>query len=85
LQSPVISILNPKGGPELELQQIEISTYYFNGMQNKLESLSSRKLQLYGQGSLLGVDSKSGIKTALKNKTGAETFGFVCCRVMRVW
>lgn len=51
----------------------------FNELQDEMEQISGKKLNLYGQGSMLGVGCKAGIKTALKNKPGAETFGFVCC------
>lgn len=51
----------------------------FNKMKNNLEEVSGKKLKLYGEGSMLGVGCKAGIKTAKKSRPDAESFGFVCC------
>ncbi|MDH5436047.1 MAG: substrate-binding domain-containing protein [Gammaproteobacteria bacterium] len=44
-----------------------------------LEKASGQKLKLYGQASMLGSGCKAGIKLAMENKPGHESFGFVCC------
>lgn len=51
----------------------------FHKMKDELEAKTNRQLVLYGEGSMLGVGCNAGIKNALKNKPGHETFGFVCC------
>lgn len=38
-----------------------------------------REIILYGKNSMLGQGCNAGIKTAIKNRPGNETFGFVCC------
>lgn len=52
---------------------------FFDEMKHELEALSGRKLELSGKGSVLGIGCNAGVKTALKNKPGYETFGFICC------
>ncbi|MDH5666122.1 MAG: substrate-binding domain-containing protein [Nitrosopumilus sp.] len=50
-----------------------------DALQPILEEASGSKLKLYGQASMLGSGCNAGIKLALENKPGDETFGFVCC------
>jgi len=51
----------------------------FNDLQPDLEKVSGRTIELHGRNSTLGMGCNAGIKTALQNKPGRETFGFVCC------
>ncbi|MDH5324340.1 MAG: substrate-binding domain-containing protein [Gammaproteobacteria bacterium] len=51
----------------------------FDELESELEQLTGRKLNLYGQGSMMGVGCNAGIKTALKSTPEQEAFGFTCC------
>lgn len=51
----------------------------FNSLKQDLESVSGRKITLYGKDSMLGQGCNAGIKNAKLNGPGKETFGFVCC------
>lgn len=51
----------------------------FDALKNDLEEAVDREIVLYGKNSMLGQGCNAGIKTAIKNKPGHETFGFVCC------
>lgn len=51
----------------------------FNELKDELEKKSGRKITLYGKDSAMGAGCNAGIKNALQNKPGHETFGFVCC------
>lgn len=51
----------------------------FDELKQELEQTYGRKLELYGQGSLMGVGCNAGIKSAQKSTTEKESFGFICC------
>ena len=51
----------------------------FNSLKADLEKASGRSIELHGRNSTLGMGCNAGIKTALQNAPGHETFGFVCC------
>jgi phosphate transport system substrate-binding protein len=45
----------------------------------QLERAHNLKLNLYGKESMLGYGCNVGIKKARENRSGNETFGFICC------
>ena len=51
----------------------------FDSLKADLERVSGRGIELHGRNSTLGMGCNAGIKTALQNNPGNETFGFVCC------
>ena len=51
----------------------------FDTLKADLEKASGRTIELHGRNSTLGMGCNAGIKTALQNAPGKETFGFVCC------
>lgn len=51
----------------------------FDELKPDLERVSGRSIELHGRNSTLGMGCNAGIKTALQNAPGHETFGFVCC------
>lgn len=51
----------------------------FDALKNDLEQAVDREIVLFGKNSMLGQGCNAGIKTAIKNRPGNETFGFVCC------
>lgn len=51
----------------------------FDAIKADLEKATGRDVILFGENSMLGVGCNSGIKAAIQNKPGHETFGFVCC------
>jgi ABC-type phosphate transport system substrate-binding protein len=51
----------------------------FDSLKADLEKASGRSIELHGRNSTLGMGCNAGIKTALLNAPGHETFGFVCC------
>ncbi|MFZ0468343.1 MAG: substrate-binding domain-containing protein [Thiogranum sp.] len=51
----------------------------FEQLKPDLERVSGRHIELHGRNSTLGMGCNAGIKTALRNAPGHETFGFVCC------
>ncbi len=51
----------------------------FEALRPDMERVTGRKLRLHGLNSSLGLGCNAGIKLALKNEPGHETFGFVCC------
>ena len=51
----------------------------FDELKPDLERVSGRSIELHGRHSTLGMGCNAGIKTALQNAPGHETFGFVCC------
>lgn len=51
----------------------------FESLKPDLERVSGRSIELQGRNSALGMGCDAGIKTALQNAPGHETFGFVCC------
>jgi len=51
----------------------------FNSLKADLEKASGRSIELHGRNSTLGMGCNAGIKTAMQNAPGHETFGFVCC------
>lgn len=51
----------------------------FDELKPDLERVSGRQINLHGRNSTLGMGCNAGIKTALQNAPGHETFGFVCC------
>ena len=51
----------------------------FDSLKADLENVSGRTIKLHGRNSTLGMGCNAGIKTALLNKPGHETFGFICC------
>lgn len=51
----------------------------FDELKQELEQTYGRKLELFGQGSLMGVGCNAGIKSAQKSTPDKEAFGFVCC------
>ena len=51
----------------------------FDELKPDLERVSGRPIELHGRNSTLGMGCNAGIKTALQNAPGHETFGFVCC------
>lgn len=51
----------------------------FEQLRADLERVSGRRIELHGRNSTLGMGCNAGIKTALQNAPGHETFGFVCC------
>jgi ABC-type phosphate transport system substrate-binding protein len=51
----------------------------FDELKPDLERVSGRTIELHGRNSTLGMGCNAGIKTALQNTPGRETFGFVCC------
>ncbi|GMR21455.1 MAG: hypothetical protein BMS9Abin36_2056 [Gammaproteobacteria bacterium] len=69
----------PRPGNEITGAGAHFSWIVFNELKADLENKFGRTLKLYGRGSMLGAGCNAGIKTAKKNKPGAESFGFVCC------
>ncbi|MFQ5644631.1 MAG: substrate-binding domain-containing protein [Thiogranum sp.] len=51
----------------------------FDSLKADLEKASGRSIELHGRNSTLGMGCNAGIKTAMLNEPGHETFGFVCC------
>jgi len=51
----------------------------FDSLKADLEKASGRTIELHGRNSTLGMGCNAGIKTAMLNAPGHETFGFVCC------
>ncbi len=51
----------------------------FDSLKADLEKASGRTIELHGRNSTLGMGCNAGIKTAILNAPGHETFGFVCC------
>lgn len=51
----------------------------FDRLREDLERVSGRRIELHGRNSALGMGCNAGIKTALRNRPGHETFGFTCC------
>lgn len=51
----------------------------FNDLKPALEHRSGRTVKLFGKESMLGMGCNAGIKMAQQNRSGNETFGFVCC------
>ena len=51
----------------------------FDSLKADLEKVSGRSIELHGRNSTLGMGCNAGIKTAMLNEPGHETFGFVCC------
>ncbi len=51
----------------------------FDDLKDELEESTSKKLQLYGKNSNLGMGCNAGIKLAQKHSHAHPTFGFVCC------
>jgi len=51
----------------------------FKSLKPDLERVTGRSIELHGQNSTLGMGCNAGIKTALRNASDHETFGFVCC------
>jgi hypothetical protein len=51
----------------------------FDSLKADLEKVSGRSIELHGRNSTLGMGCNAGIKTAMLNAPGHETFGFVCC------
>jgi len=51
----------------------------FDSLKADLEKTSGRSIELHGRNSTLGMGCNAGIKTAMMNASGHETFGFVCC------
>jgi phosphate transport system substrate-binding protein len=55
----------------------------FDELKSDLERVAGRPIELHGRNSTLGMGCNAGIKTALQNAPGRETFGFVCCPLSR--
>ena len=55
----------------------------FDELKHDLEKTVDREIVLFGKNSMLGQGCNAGIKTAVKNKPGNETFGFVCCQLSK--
>jgi ABC-type phosphate transport system substrate-binding protein len=55
----------------------------FDELKTDLERVSGRPIELHGRNSTLGMGCNAGIKTALQNAPGRETFGFICCPLSR--
>jgi ABC-type phosphate transport system substrate-binding protein len=55
----------------------------FDELKSDLERVSGRPIELHGRNSTLGMGCNAGIKTALQNAPGRETFGFICCPLSR--
>ncbi len=53
----------------------------FHELKPDLEKLLDREIDLYGKDSALGLGCNAGIKNAMQNSAGHETFGFVCCEL----
>lgn len=53
----------------------------FDELKQELEEISGRKLELFGQGSLMGIGCNAGIKSAQKSLPDKESFGFTCCPI----
>jgi ABC-type phosphate transport system substrate-binding protein len=51
----------------------------FDQLKADLERVTGHSIELHGRNSALGMGCNAGIKIALQNATGHETFGFVCC------
>lgn len=51
----------------------------FDGQKQALEKHIGRPIKLFGREQMLGAGCNAGIKTALSNRPGHETFGLVCC------
>ncbi|HEB98002.1 MAG TPA: hypothetical protein ENJ05_00665 [Thiotrichales bacterium] len=51
----------------------------FEALRPDMERVTGRKFKLHGLNSSLGLGCNAGIKVALQNEPGQETFGFVCC------
>ena len=55
----------------------------FDELKHDLEKTVNREIILFGKNSMLGQGCNAGIKTAVKNRPGNETFGFVCCQLSK--
>lgn len=51
----------------------------FDELKDELETVSGKKLQLYGKNSNLGMGCNAGIKVAQQHSHDNHAFGFVCC------
>ncbi len=79
--NPFCALPEPGSVSDITGAGAHFSWIIFNELKGELEKKSGRKLTLYGKDSMMGAGCNAGIKTALLNKPGHETFGFVCCEL----
>lgn len=79
--NPFCALPEPGSVSDITGAGAHFSWIVFNELKGELEKKSGRKLTLYGKDSMMGAGCNAGIKNALLNKPGHETFGFVCCEL----